>query len=322
MGGQGSDDFEDFWDKRGEEAKDELRDLIVAAAKAGRVDLIELMVRKVGGFDQLFTLIPGLLASLEEGSETEALDGLISLGPFRSFRRRKPKEMPRHWELALIAVAVRMDAVAVLDEAVSGQWINAEIFALVSLEHAQTLAFEARSASMVDFLAAQSIDLSARDAEGASPLAIALGRIFGIASDEDSRERQAARRLAELSRWDARISSDLAQGSIDDAEILEAGLASGADPEARMRDGTRALRAAVDRGREASALALTRRGANPWAACIDGRSAEEAAHAAKRPGLAKAMSDEWARRSQAASPARAAQIETPARQERLARKAR
>jgi hypothetical protein len=316
-----ADDFERFWDERGEEAKDELRELIAAAAKAGRVDLIELMVRKVGGFDQLFSLIPGLLGSLEDDSESEALEGLLSLGPFRAFRRRKPREMPRHWELAMVALAVRMDAVAALDEAVSRQWVDAEIFSQAAFSHARTLAFEARSAEMVDFLAMQGADLSARDSSGASPLAVALGRLFGASVDGQPKEREAAKRLATLSRWDARMSSDLLQGALAHTAILEAGLAAGANPEAKLPDGKRALLAAVDQGHDDSALVLAKRGANPWATGSDGRCAEEAAHAANRPGLAKMLTEEWGRRVEAQAQ-KAVQAEIQSRPDRLTQKAR
>ena len=286
LSAQDSESFDAIWRADPELAQEALAEIATQAAKDGRMDLIDSIANMVGGLDILLQLAPQLLRSIVESDNQEAIDGLITRGPF-AMRRRSKKDKPKHWEVDLVAAAIAMNAVQALHDAMAQDLLDPDFFFTAELDHSRTLMFEARHPESVAFLASVGLCIELRDDAGRSALAYALERAVGL--DEDSVEARLALRMAEFANYDDKLSRDLVEGGLDKPQILEAGLRAGADPDARLQGSKGALRAAVERGYDRSAIALAKAGADPYSPDRDGICAHEAASIARKPDLRKAI---------------------------------
>jgi hypothetical protein len=277
-----SDEFDDIWRQNPEAALDALRDLAERAAADGKLDVLLSLARNLGGIDRLIDKVPGMLERLLEGGWDDAVGTLVALAPFAWVRRqRREKSKIPQWEIDLVRAAVAANALLALQDALAQGVLSEQLFFQMELVRCATLMHHARHADMVDFLIQNGLKASDRDADGRSALQAALA---------DEKASEAALRLAETADFDDALSVDLFEGALDKPETLAAGLSAGARIEAMLPGDKTALRVAVERNHDRSALLLAQAGADPFRADRDGRSAFDAARGAGKKELAVAIS--------------------------------
>lgn len=259
---------------------EELAELAAAAARAGDVELIEAIARRLGGIEALASIFPEILEILAESGNELAAAILAAKGLLRRPSRSRDLGRARVLAWDILQAAAAAGQAALLAQIFAREAWLVELSKEAAVSGAGSLAALAPDPPTVKALLCAGAPLDAPDPSGTRPLEALLDAFEAFEPGSPQAETLA---LLCLGRdWTrAGSSADALERAVGKPEALEALLDSGASADCVLQDGSSPLAKAAELGCERSCEILLRRGADPTRVDRLGRLPEERA---KTPG--------------------------------------